>query len=140
MQTWRASWTSINHRSKEGKPKQSGRQTPTNKPGNEGRDMSLLTPQERAFLDDFLHEATTSPFTGPATQALHHIGVEYSDLPDLAWAYNQEVPRTSLAWGHAAAVPPPLPWPNRESVCRRNKEMQCLWEQNQNPVGTPKAP
>jgi hypothetical protein len=102
--------------------------------------MSLLTPQEIAFLDIFLHEATTSPFTGPATKALHHIGVEYGDLSYLAWAYHHEVPRTSLEWGHAAAVAPPLPWPNRESVLRRNQEIQRLWEQHQKPVGTPQAP
>src|SRR5438128_1317800 len=49
----------------------SGRQTPTSKQRNRGRKMRILTPQEKSFLDVFLHEATTSPFTGPATQALH---------------------------------------------------------------------
>ena len=57
--------------------------------------MKLLTPEEKLFLDVFLHEATTSPFTGPATNALHQIGVEYGDLSYLAWAYEQEVPRTA---------------------------------------------
>jgi hypothetical protein len=42
--------------------------------------MKILTPEEKLFLDVFLHEATTSPFTGPATKALHLIGVEYSDI------------------------------------------------------------
>jgi hypothetical protein len=58
--------------------------------------MSILTPQEIAFLDVFLHEVTTSPFTGPATRALHKIGLEYGDLSYLAWAYDQDVPRTSF--------------------------------------------
>lgn len=99
--------------------------------------MKILTPQEKAFLDVFLHEATTSPFTGPATAALHQIGVEYGDLSYLAWAYGQEVPRSSFEVGHAAEVAPPLPWPTRESVLRRNQEIQRLWEQEQKPVGTP---
>jgi len=98
--------------------------------------MSILTPQEKSFLDVFLHEATTSPFTGPATEVLHQIGVEYGDISYIAWAYNQEVPRTSFGWGHAAAVAPPLPWPNLESALRRNMEIQRIWEQQRKPVGT----
>jgi hypothetical protein len=42
--------------------------------------MPLLTAQEKAFLDVLLHEATTPPFTGPATEALHKIGVEYGGI------------------------------------------------------------
>jgi hypothetical protein len=39
--------------------------------------MTILTPEEKEFLDVFLHEATTSPFfNGPATKALYAIGVE----------------------------------------------------------------
>src|SRR5687767_1274749 len=101
--------------------KRSSRQTPTNKQNNGGLEMGLLTPEEKAFLDVFLHEATTAPFTGPATKALHTIGVEYGDISYLAWAYEQEVPRTSLALGHAADVAPPLPWSSRESAGRRNR-------------------
>jgi hypothetical protein len=104
----------------------------------QGRDM-ILTPQEKAFLDVFLHEATTSPFTGPATKALHQIGVEYSDISYIAWGYEQDVPHTSWGWGHAAEVSPPVPWANRESVLRRNMEIKRIWEQNQKPVGTPKG-
>jgi len=99
--------------------------------------MSILTPEEKSFLDVFLHEATTSPFTGPATAALHHIGVEYGDISYLAWAYEQEVPRTSFDLGHAAPVAPPLPWTTRESVLRRNKEIQRLWEEARQPAQTP---
>src|SRR5262245_44345045 len=49
--------------------------------------MRLLTAEEKTFLDVFLHEATTPPFTGPATEALHKLGVEYGDISYLAWAY-----------------------------------------------------
>ena len=99
--------------------------------------MPILTPEEKDFLDVFLHEATTSPFfNGPATKALYAIGVEYRDISYIAWAYNREVPRTSWEWGHAAAVAPPLPWTDRESVLRRDKEIQGIWEQQRKPVGT----
>jgi hypothetical protein len=70
--------------------------------------MKLLTPEENRFLDDFLHEATTAPFSGPATKALHKTGVEYGDISYLAWAYEHEVPRTGFAVGT------PLTW------CRRS--------------------
>jgi hypothetical protein len=99
--------------------------------------MTILTPEEKEFLDVFLHEATTSPFfSGPATKALYAIGVEYRDIAYIAWAYEQDVPRTSFEWGHAAAVAPPLPWTNRESVLRRNKEIQRIWERQRKTVGT----
>ena len=78
--------------------------------------MQILTPSEKSFLDMFLHEATTSPFTGPATRALHSIGAEYGDVAYLAWAYEQESPRTSFAWGHS-------------------QEIQRLWEQAQMKTG-----
>ena len=99
--------------------------------------MSILTLQEKSFLDAFLHEATTSPFSGPATQALHQIGVEYRDISYIAWAYEQDVPRPSFGWGHAPAVAPALPWTNREAVLRRNQEIQRIWEQQRKPVGMP---
>ena len=99
--------------------------------------MTLLTSEEKDFLDVFLHEATTAPFfRGPATKALYGIGVEYTDISWLAWAYNREVPRTSWEWGHAAEVAPPLPWPTREAVLRRNQEIKCVWEQQRKPVAT----
>src|SRR6266542_5104642 len=82
---------------------------------NRGRIMKILTTAEKQFLDVFLHEATTSPFTGPATQALHSIGVEYGDIAYLAWAYEQEVPKTSVVWGLSAEMAPPLPWSTRKS-------------------------
>jgi hypothetical protein len=116
--------------------KRFGKQTPTSKQNNEGHDMSLLTPEEKSFLDVFLHEATTAPFTGTATHALHGIGVEYADIPYIAWAYEQDVPRKSFALGHAADVAPPLPWPTRESALQRNKEVQRIWDQKREPANT----
>jgi len=102
--------------------------------------MTILTPEEKEFLDVFLHEATTSPFfDGPATKALYAIGVEYRDISYIAWAYEQDIPRTRFEIGHPADVAPPLPWTTRESVLRRDKEIQGIWEQQRKPVGTPKA-
>jgi hypothetical protein len=98
--------------------------------------MSILSAREKAFLDVFLHEVTTPPFTGPATKALHEIEVEYSDISYIVWAYNQEAPRTSLGWGHAADAAPPVPWLNRDAALCRDREIQQLWEQRRNPVGT----
>lgn len=97
--------------------------------------MPILTPQEKSFLDAFLHEATTSPFSGPATKSLHKIGVEYGDISYIAWAYEQDVPRTGFELGHAAEAAPPLPWPTREAALRRNQEIQRIWEQQRKPVG-----
>ena len=102
--------------------------------------MKILTLEEKQFLDVFLHEATTSPFfNGPATKALYGIGVEYTDVSYIAWAYERDVPRTSFEWGHSAEVAPPLPWTTRESVLRRNSEIQRICEQERKPVGAPKA-
>jgi hypothetical protein len=97
----------------------------------------ILTPEEKEFLDVFLHEATTSPFFGgPATKALYGIGVEYRDISYIAWAYEHGVPRSSFEWGHAADVAPPLPWANRESVLQRNQEIQRLWEEKRKVLST----
>jgi hypothetical protein len=72
----------------------------------EDREMRLLKPEEDRFLDVVQHEATTAPFSGPATDALHKTGVEYGDISYIAWAYEQEVPRTSHVVGHAADIAP----------------------------------
>jgi hypothetical protein len=101
--------------------------------------MKILTSEETLFLDAFLHEATTSPFTGPATEALHNIGVEYGDVSYLAWAYNHEVPRTSFAWGLSAKTAPPLPWPTREAALQRNHEIGRLRQQERTSADPPKA-
>ena len=60
--------------------------------------LNQLAPDEIRFLDVFLYEATTAPFTGPATKTLHNIGVEYGDISYVAWAYEQEVPGLALRW------------------------------------------
>ncbi len=93
--------------------------------------MKLLTPEESRFLDVFLHEATTAPFAGPATKALHKIGVEYGDISYITWAHEREFPRTGFAMGHAADVAPPLPWPNRQTALLRDGEIQRIWERRQ---------
>jgi hypothetical protein len=102
--------------------------------------MTILTNAEKEFLDVFLHDATTSPFfSGAATKALYALGVEYRDISYLAWAYEREVPRTSVEWGHSADVAPPLPWTTREAVLRRNQEIKGIWEQERKAVGAPRA-
>ena len=100
--------------------------------------MPTLNPHEKEFLDVFLHEATTSPFfRGPATKALFAIGVEYRDISHIAWAYEQEVPRTDFEWGHSADTSPPLPWLTREVVLLRNQEIQRIWERQRELAHTP---
>jgi hypothetical protein len=97
--------------------------------------MSILSREEKEFLDVFLHEATTSPFfKGPATKALYDLGVEYKDISYIAWAYNRDVPRSSVEWGHAAEVAPPIPWANREAVLRRNNDIQLICEAERKPM------
>jgi hypothetical protein len=91
--------------------------------------MRLITPEEKQFLDVFLNEATTAPFTGAATNALHRIGVEYGDISYIAWAYEQDVPRTSFAVGRAADSAPLVPWPDKPSALRRNEEIRRICEQ-----------
>jgi hypothetical protein len=99
--------------------------------------MAILNSSEREFLSVFLHEATTSPFfRGPASEALRAIGVEYRDLSYLAWAYEQDVPRTSFEIGHAAETAPPLPWPSREAVLRRDNEIRLLWTREHEGLAT----
>src|SRR5262245_35640894 len=100
----------------------------TDKRNKVGETM-LLMPDEKPFLDVFLHEATTAPFTGPATKALHQIGIEYGDISYLIWAYEQDVPRTGFVVGHAADLAPQLPWPTRQSALRRNQEVEVIWKQ-----------
>jgi hypothetical protein len=100
--------------------------------------MRILTAEEESFLDAFLHETTSAPFTGPATPALQSIGVECRDISYLAWAYERDVPRTSFELGRPADIAPPLPWTSREAALTRDKVIQGLREQQRQPVGPPK--
>jgi hypothetical protein len=97
--------------------------------------VRLLTPEENRFLDAFLREATTPPFTGPATVVLHSYGLEYGDISYLAWAYEQDVHRTGFSVGHAADMVPPLPWPDRQSALRRNEQIQRIREERRQASG-----
>ena len=109
--------------------------TRTNERNKVDPNMRVLTPEENRFLDVFLHEATTQPFTGPATVVLHNCGLEYGDISYLAWAYEQDVPRTGFAVGQASDVVPPLPWSDRQSALRRNDQIQRIWEERRQASG-----
>ena len=102
--------------------------------------MAILMPAEKAFLDVFLHEATTAPFRGPATDALHAIGAEYADISFIVWAYEQDVPRSRFEWGHAAATAPPLPWKDRDAVLKRDLEIKTVRETRLPPPAPVNAP
>ena len=94
--------------------------------------MRRLTPEENRFLDVFLHEATTALSLGRRRRPLPPSGLEYGDISRyIAWAYEQDVPRTCFAVGHAADAAPPIPWPNRQSAVLRNQEIQRAWERRQ---------
>src|SRR5262249_61793233 len=115
--------------------KKSCKPTRTNERNKVDPKMRLLTPEEKRFLDVFLHEATPPPLTGQATVVLHSHGLEYGDISYLAWAYEQDVPRTGFAVGHAADVVPPLPWPDRQSALRRDEQIQRIWEERRRGSG-----
>src|SRR6266576_2692742 len=54
--------------------------------------IMLLTDREREFLAAFIHEATTDPFKGPATEELHRRNIYYTHLSHLMTAYYRENP------------------------------------------------
>jgi hypothetical protein len=86
----------------------------------------LLTDHERAFLAAFIHEATTEPFTGPATKDLHRRDIYYTDLPHLLNAYYRERPPGQEGFGGKHTPAPPLcPWPDRETAVRRDRELEA---------------
>jgi hypothetical protein len=68
----------------------------------------LLTNRERDFLAAFIHEATTDPFKGPATEELHRRDAYYTDLGHLLAAYYQETSSGQVGWrqsrGHATGL------------------------------------
>ncbi len=91
----------------------------------------ILTRDEITFLDVYCHEGTEPPFGGPATDVMTGIGVHSGDTLNLQWAYLRDKPPTGPVIGTARAIAPPLPWPNREAVLRRDAEIQALREQMQ---------
>jgi hypothetical protein len=96
----------------------------------------ILTREELAFLDVYCHEGTQPPFGGPATDVMTRIGVHNGDTLNLQWAYLRDQPPTGPAIGNASTVAPPLPWPNREAVLRRDAEIRALREDMQRARGS----
>jgi hypothetical protein len=89
----------------------------------------LLTNCEREFLAAFIHEATTDPFKGPATEELHRHDIYYTDLSHLLAAYYQESGSDQGDLGDKkVATLPPCPWVNRETASRRDHEVEVELE------------
>jgi hypothetical protein len=86
----------------------------------------ILTREEISFLDVYCSEGTERPFGGPATDMMTGIGVHSGDTLNLQWAYLRDKPPTGPVIGYASTVAPPLPWPNREAVLRRDAEIGTL--------------
>src|SRR5437868_2691872 len=85
----------------------------------------LLKDHERDFLAAFIHEATTDPFRGPATEVLHKRGIYYPDITHLMTAYYRENDSDQQGLGGKAySTPLHCPWPNREIAALRDKEME----------------
>jgi hypothetical protein len=91
----------------------------------------ILTRDEIAFLEVYCHEGTEPPFGGAATDAMTSIGVHSGDTLNLQWAYLRDVPPTGPVIGKASTVAPPLPWPDREAVLRRDADIRALREEMQ---------
>jgi hypothetical protein len=91
----------------------------------------ILTHDEIAFLAVYCHEGTEPPFGGPATDAMTSIGAHSGDTLNLQWAYLRDNPPTGPVIGNASDLAPPLPWPHREAVLRRDAEIRTLREQMQ---------
>lgn len=88
----------------------------------------FLTREEITFLDVYCHEGTETPFGGPATDAMTRIGTQSGDTLNLQWAYLLNRPPTGPVIGHASKGAPPLPWPNRDTVVRRDSEIRAIRE------------
>lgn len=91
----------------------------------------ILTHDEISFLDVYCHEGTEPPFGGPATDAMTNLGVHSGDTLNLQWAYLQDKPPTGPVIGKASNLAPPLPWPNREAILRRDQGIRALREEIQ---------
>lgn len=90
----------------------------------------ILTPEEIAFLDAYCHEGSEPPFGGPATDALTRIGVGSGETLNLQWAYLRDVPPAGPVIGCGGTIPP-LPWPTREAVHRRDAAIRAIRERTQ---------
>ena len=87
----------------------------------------LLTDGERVFLAAFLHEATTDPFKGPATEELHRRNIYYTDLSHLLTAYYREHAGDQEGLGgKRAAAPTPCPWQDRSAAVQRDQPLQLV--------------
>jgi hypothetical protein len=91
----------------------------------------ILTHEEIAFLDVYCHEGTEPPFGGPATDLMTSIAAQNGDTLNIQWAYLRDKPPTGPVIGSASKVAPPLPWPNREVVLRRDAELRTIREEMQ---------
>ena len=91
----------------------------------------ILTREEISFLDVYCYEGTEPPFGGPATRLMTAIGVQNGDTLNLQWAYLRDKPPTGPIIGNASKVAPLLPWPNRETVLRRDAEISAIREEAQ---------
>jgi hypothetical protein len=94
----------------------------------------ILTPAEIAFLEAYCYEGTQLPFGGPATDVMASIGVHDGDTLNIQWAYLRDKPPTGPVVGKPTTIAPPLPWPNREAVLRRDAEIQAVRERRNNSV------
>src|SRR5215469_3240388 len=83
----------------------------------------LLTNHEREFLAAFIHEATTDPFKGPATEELHRRNIYYTDLSHLVTAYYKENTGSAEGFGPKHVSPPPCPWEDWDSAVSRDHEV-----------------
>jgi hypothetical protein len=93
----------------------------------------FLTNREREFLTAFLHEATTDPFKGPATDELHRRDIYYTDLSHLLAAYYRESPgKQEGLGGKGLATLPGCPWTDRETAARRDRQVEIELERASN--------
>ena len=75
----------------------------TNMRNKGDREMRLHTPEEKPFLDVFLHEATTAPFTGPATSASTRLALSTAISRSWRGLMSKKFPGRASCWG----APPP---------------------------------
>jgi hypothetical protein len=101
--------------------------------------MRLLHPEERAFLDAYVYEATHGPpFRGPATTDLQQRGIRYHDLSWLLTAYQRELSEAGeVPCGVANPAPPPSPWKNLEQARLRDQELQRVLQSRKPDSSTP---